>query len=241
MQPLNSPRGIHYPHSEAYHIDRQAVEEPPKDLHHNYSQLLPHPRPLTEISARSRNDNGRFPPKPDHARRICGWCKTQDTIQWRVGCTTGSEAMKTLCNACGINYRRAQRKVPFLVVDFDVLVQKQRVRLSIQKELKRQLKLSQMLIQSKRTKQAQRGRPRDTGLRMMLSDGSILSSQEQATVRTDSQTHFPLPLFERNRQFYNERLPASQALPVTSSFAPVEPQERVVLPPFKELIRNMPQ
>lgn len=43
-------------------------------------------------------------------RKQCGWCSTSDTIQWRAGSSCGSKDMQILCNACGINYRRAVAK-----------------------------------------------------------------------------------------------------------------------------------
>lgn len=51
--------------------------------------------------------------------------------------------MGTLCNACGINYRRALTKSPDGTLDLDRLAQQMgHTRLSIQKALKRQRKLS---------------------------------------------------------------------------------------------------
>lgn len=64
---------------------------------------------------RVRGGNGRFvavTPACAQGMRRCGWCDTRTTSQWRVGPPEGSLAMSTLCNACGINYRRALAKRP---------------------------------------------------------------------------------------------------------------------------------
>ncbi|CAN8076999.1 unnamed protein product [Agarophyton chilense] len=102
--------------------------------------------------ARPRGDDGRFVPRAEEHhpadardRKVCGWCRRTQTSQWRVGPTTGSLEMGTLCNACGINYRRALQKAPDTMLDLDQLAQQQGTRLSIQKALKRQRKLSPTL------------------------------------------------------------------------------------------------
>lgn len=77
--------------------------------------------------------------------------------------------MGTLCNACGINYRRALQKAPNGMLDLDALAQQQGTRLSIQKALKRQRKLSPVLAQFKRNRPTERER-RPSSLNMLLSD-----------------------------------------------------------------------
>lgn len=73
--------------------------------------------------------------------RSCGWCHSSQTSQWRVGQRDGSAAMSILCNACGLNYRRAARSNNGHV-DLDALarfMEKAGTRkLSICKSLKRQ-------------------------------------------------------------------------------------------------------
>lgn len=146
---------------------------------------------------RPRGEDGRFVPRADEEppvdnrdRKVCGWCRTTTTSQWRVGPTNGSPStyrypaflklpfrrfrfggvmptrseirpaviafanlvyissffptgMGTLCNACGINYRRALAKSPGGVLNLDRLSEQMgHTRLSIQKALKRQRKLS---------------------------------------------------------------------------------------------------
>lgn len=99
---------------------------------------------------RPRGDDGRFVPRADEEppadnrdRKVCGWCRTTSTSQWRVGPTNGSSRMGTLCNACGINYRRALAKSQGGVLDLDRLSEQMgHTRLSIQKALKRQRKLA---------------------------------------------------------------------------------------------------
>lgn len=61
--------------------------------------------------------------------------------------------MGTLCNACGINYRRALAKSPGGVLNLDRLSEQMgHTRLSIQKALKRQRKLSAAPHQFKRSR-----------------------------------------------------------------------------------------
>lgn len=99
---------------------------------------------------RMRGDDGRFVPRADDPpvidprdRKVCGWCGTTTTSQWRVGPTNGSVEMGTLCNACGINYRRALAKSPAGSLNLDRLAEQMgHTRLSIQKALKKQRKLS---------------------------------------------------------------------------------------------------
>lgn len=61
--------------------------------------------------------------------------------------------MGTLCNACGINYRRALAKSPSGTLNLDRLAEQMgHTRLSIQKALKRQRKLSASVCDFKRTR-----------------------------------------------------------------------------------------
>lgn len=69
--------------------------------------------------------------------------------------------MGTLCNACGINYRRALSKAPEGQLDLDSLaVEMGHTRLSIQKALKRQRKQAATMQQFKRSRSASRSSPR---------------------------------------------------------------------------------
>lgn len=163
--------------------------------------------PLTNVGCRARGGDGRFVARAEIVTsdipdgKVCGWCRTTVTSQWRVGPTTGSIGMPlvfhylffsflfpllvvsplnssltssalcrlfffffsikrfllypndvgnltemgTLCNACGINYRRALSKMPAGKLNLDTLAQcagHPTARPSIQKALKRVRKQS---------------------------------------------------------------------------------------------------
>ncbi|PXF47702.1 hypothetical protein BWQ96_02564 [Gracilariopsis chorda] len=207
-------------------------------------QLLPPAhRRLPQLSARPRSYNGRFLPETDFNRKVCGWCNTQTTSQWRVGCATGSEAMKTLCNACGISYHRTQRKVPNLVLDLDVLAQNHSNRLSILKEFKRQRKLSPALdrFKTKPRKLIHRARPRSSNLNMLLSDSApLLSRQPPAAPMHTLTTLIPPASVPTRRTFTSTCFPLVPAQPL-SSLVPHSPHTRYRLPSFKEVTRNLSQ
>lgn len=94
---------------------------------------------------RERGDNGRFVPGRKASKstsKRCGWCLTQETSQWRIGavCCTVESGMRVLCNACGINFRRAtaKRAVEEGPIDLDALAREMGpARPTIQKALKR--------------------------------------------------------------------------------------------------------
>ncbi len=94
-------------------------------MHHRTGPLSPFPR---------MRDGSR-------SSRSCGWCHSTQTSQWRVGQRNGSAAMSILCNACGLNYRRAARSNNGHV-DLDALARFMQStgtrKLSICKSLKRQ-------------------------------------------------------------------------------------------------------
>lgn len=135
--------------------------------------------------ARPRGHDGRFVPKAaieqcveDHERKMCGWCHTMDTSQWRVGPTDGSLEMGTLCNACGINYRRALSKSGSGKVDLDLLARDMGPsRPSIQKAIKRQRKLAVPPSSPKRNRTAPRASRHSTSSsgRSSVSSGSPIS------------------------------------------------------------------
>ena len=62
--------------------------------------------------ARPRGHDGRFVPKAaieqcveDHERKMCGWCHTMDTSQWRVGPTDGSLGELRSLPLCALTYK----------------------------------------------------------------------------------------------------------------------------------------
>lgn len=97
---------------------------------------------------RERGDNGRFVPGRKASKspsKRCGWCLTQETSQWRIGavCCTVESGMRVLCNACGINFRRAtaKRAVEEGPIDLDALAREMGpARPTIQKALKRSMR-----------------------------------------------------------------------------------------------------
>lgn len=146
--------------------------------------------------------------------------------------------MKTLCNACGINYRRTQRKLPNLILDLDALAQHNIKRLSILKEFKRQNKLSLPLERSRRKphKLIHRARPRPSTINMLLSDTAPLLSRQPPTAPTQSLNTIPV-----------SRIPNVSCVPslqsVQSQYLLVQPLPHPItkLPSFKEFTRHLTQ
>lgn len=95
--------------------------------------------PLLPHASRVRARNGRFVAGASGSlhgsdTRSCAWCLTTETTQWRIGCPGGGP----LCNACGINYRRALSLRNGVHIDLDDLARAMGpARPSIQKALKR--------------------------------------------------------------------------------------------------------
>lgn len=103
----------------------------------------------TPFWPRPRGEDGRFVQlrsgktnAPETPPKRCGWCLTQETSQWRLGAVCGApdSGMRVLCNACGINFRRASAKRSKIdgPIDLDALARAMGpARPSIQKALKR--------------------------------------------------------------------------------------------------------
>eukprot|EP00178_Gracilaria_changii_P016698 TRINITY_DN479_c4_g1_i3.p1 TRINITY_DN479_c4_g1~~TRINITY_DN479_c4_g1_i3.p1 ORF type:complete len:305 (+),score=51.99 TRINITY_DN479_c4_g1_i3:85-915(+) len=162
-----------------FRLRHYAVSDVAHFAHHPAPSPLPSADSRFLNRARPRGDDGRFVPRADEHhdadsrnRKVCGWCGRTQTSQWRVGPTSGSLEMGTLCNACGINYRRALQKAPNGALDLDQLAHQQGTRLSIQKALKRQRKLSPSAVLSPAPTQFKRSRPterRQSSVSMLLS------------------------------------------------------------------------
>ena len=123
--------------------------------------------------------------------------------------------MSTLCNACGINYRRALAKYTDGTLDLDRLAQEMgHTRLSIQKALKRQRKLSAPPHQFKRSRTTSRTdrfatraaerfpiNPRiglsntHSSLTMLLSDDSIQTGKTGSTRRVNALDSLESPYY----------------------------------------------
>lgn len=116
-----------------------------QSAHSSWADMLPPTSLLSSTvpARRLRGENGRFIPAFGHGMaattgpKRCGWCLTHDTTQWRVGTPSGGP-MGILCNACGINYRRAVAGSGGVGIDLPRLAEAMGpVRPSIQKALKR--------------------------------------------------------------------------------------------------------
>lgn len=90
----NNPEMNHYPPSYDHHPD--SVDDPA-------SRYLALPR------TRPRGDDGRFVPRADddfqvdtRDRKVCGWCRTTSTSQWRVGPPNGS--VGKFCEALSVPF-----------------------------------------------------------------------------------------------------------------------------------------
>lgn len=114
-----------------------------------YAEMIATTSKATPFWPRPRGEDGRFMParsgngtSPEASGKTCGWCLAHETSQWRLGsiCVAPDSPMRVLCNACGINFRRAAAKRSPCEgpIDLDVLARAMGpARPSIQKALKR--------------------------------------------------------------------------------------------------------
>lgn len=127
-----------------------ATPMPSKIVPVNHAETTPaSTSTLTPFWPRPRGDDGRFVPTRSGKGKYlpappktCGWCLTHETSQWRLGsvCAGTESPMRVLCNACGINFRRAtaKRSQGEGPIDLDALARAMGpARPSIQKALKR--------------------------------------------------------------------------------------------------------